>query len=67
MAKYVFVVYAVSPRDGGRVQLFRHFKTEKAAWEAIEIFWDMMVAAGDYTTIDVKRTIAFRWRLRHSP
>ena len=66
MAEYVFVVYAVSPRDGGLVRFFRYFKTEKSAWEAIVLIWDMMVAAGDYSSIDVKRTIAFRCRSRHS-
>ena len=34
MAKYVFVVYAVSEDDGlERLRLFGQFKTEKDAWE----------------------------------
>ncbi len=60
MAKYVYVVYAESPRDGGFVRIFGHFQTEKLAWEAVEFVWDLMVLAGDYIGVEVRRTIAFR-------
>ena len=43
MAKYVFVVYAVS-EDDGLERLFGQFKTEKDAWEAVVLLWGMMVA-----------------------
>ena len=60
MACYVFVVIAESPRDGGHVRLFGHFKNERSAWTAVQMFWPLIVEAGDYTTIDVVRTISFR-------
>ena len=56
MAKYVYVVYAESPRDGGFVRIFGHFQVEKLAWEAVEfVEW-----TGDYIGVEVRRTIAFR-------
>ena len=36
-----------------------NFKSEEIAWLAIQIFWHMMVLAGDYITVDVVHTIAF--------
>ena len=61
MARYVFIVIADSPRDGGRARVFPgHFRTERRAWVAVQVFWLLFVEAGDYGTIDVVRTIAFR-------
>ena len=67
MAKYVFVVYAVS-EDGGleKTRLFGQFKTEKDAWEAVVLFWGMMVADCGCVSIHVRRTISFRSRGTHS-
>ena len=61
MPHYMFIIKALSPRDGGWVRFLpdSNFKSEEIAWEAIQIFWHMMVVAGDYVTVDVVRTIAF--------
>ena len=59
MARYVWVVRALSPRDGGWVRMGEYFPTEQAGWEYIELFWVMFVLAGDYITLDVVRTIRF--------
>ena len=58
MPRFVWTVRAYSPRDGGWVRVFCHFHNESQAWEAVILFWDMMVDAGDYKTLDVRRTIA---------
>ena len=67
MAKYVFVVYAVSEDEGlGRLRLFGQFKTEKDAWEAVVLLWGMMVADCGCVSIYVRRTISFGSRGIHS-
>ena len=60
MAKFVWVVRALSPRDGGWVRWFGHFRSETDAWLLIEMFWEMMVRAADYTTLKVVKTISFQ-------
>ena len=65
MARFVWIVLALSPRDGGWQRLGvpgpfpRHFPTQEMAWEFVELMWDLFVEAGDYVTIDVRKTIAF--------
>ncbi len=60
MARYVWIVRAFSPRDGGWVRVFGSFRSEQLAWNAIEFFWEMIVESGDYESLEVKRTISFR-------
>ncbi len=57
-ARYRWVPYAFSPRDGGWVRLLFAGRTETEGWTFVEVFWSMMVL-GDYETIDVKRLIYF--------
>ena len=57
--RYCWVVCALSPRDGGWVRWFEHFREQETAWEAVCWFWDLAVDAGDYDTIKVVRTIKF--------
>ena len=61
MARYVWYCVGFSPRDGGWVRFgfFRYCSSEEMAWESICWLWDLMVLAGDYITVDVRRTIAF--------
>ena len=67
MAKYVFVVYAVSEDDGlERLRLFGQFKTEKDAWEAVVLLWGMMVADCGCNSIYVRRTISVRSHGTHT-
>ena len=47
---------AFSGRDG-RTRMFGYFESEQSAWEMVLMFWDMLSTAGDYFTINVKRTI----------
>ena len=61
MARYIWVVRALSPRDGGWVRCIgKWFKSEEDAWEMVLQFWPLMVNAGNYVTIEVVKTIAFR-------
>ena len=55
---YVWKVRAFC--DGEWVGLFNTFPDSESAWTAVVMFWDMMVDAGDYDTVEVIRTIAFR-------
>ena len=59
MAHFVWVIRAYSPRDGGWVLFLGHFPREEDAWNAVTLFWDLMVEASDYVTVDVVKTIAF--------
>ena len=59
MARFVWIVLVYSPRDGGWVRLADHFRSGEMAWQFVVLMWDMMIAAGDYETVDVKKTIAF--------
>jgi len=63
MARFVWVIKALSPRDGGWVRWacggMGHFETEEDAWRFVIAMWGVAVAAGDYETMDVVRTIAF--------
>ena len=62
MPFYAFVVLAFSPRDGGwvRVDLIApYFLSEEDAWNAVILFWELMVLHGDYITVDVRRTVIF--------
>ena len=59
MSRYIFIVRALSPRDGGWVRLFfGEFDCEEDAWKSVILMWDLMVCSGDYTTVDVVRTIS---------
>ena len=60
MARCIWVCKAYSPRDGGWVRSFGSFPTETDAWNLIVAMWDMIVRHGDYETIKVVRTVAFR-------
>jgi hypothetical protein len=55
---YVWVVRAFSRREGW-VRLFNQFPDSETAWTAVVFFWNMMVLAGDYSTIEAIRTISF--------
>ena len=55
MARYVWIIKAFSPRDGGWVRLFDHYPSEQQSWCLVEAFWDLTVAHGDFVTIDVVR------------
>ena len=57
--RYAWVVKAYSLREGGWVRIFNNFKTEELAWEAVQLFWEMLVLQGDYKTITVIKTINF--------
>jgi hypothetical protein len=61
---YVWKVRAFC--DGEWVGLFNTFPDSESAWTAVEVMWDMMVQAGDYDTVEVIRTIAFRRILPNS-
>ena len=62
MAMYVWYVQAFSPRDGGWVRWFGHFRSEEMAWLMVTMLWEMIVDAGDYETIEVRRTLTWRRR-----
>jgi hypothetical protein len=59
MARYVFVVRALSPRDGGWVRIGGHCPSERLALEFIELFWGLLVDHGDFVAVEIVRTIAF--------
>lgn len=64
MPRFVWVIRAFSPRDGGwihfqGVQPLGHYDSEFDAWTCCELFWGLMVLSGDYVTLDVVKTIAF--------
>ncbi len=58
-ARYRWAAYAFSPGNGGWVRFNFGARTETEGWTFVEQFWDLMVLAGDYETVDVKRTICF--------
>ena len=60
MARMVWIIRALSPRDGGWVRCFGRFPSQELAWGLVEFMWEMIVNAGDYETIEVVRTIAFQ-------
>ena len=60
MPRYAWVIVALSPRDGGWVRFGNQCRSEELGWKAVEFLWDLMVLAGDYVTVDVKKTISFR-------
>ena len=69
MPRYAFIVKALSPRDGGWVRLGSYgaggeggsfyFQTEEEGWQFICMLWLLMVHSGDYSTVNVERTIVF--------
>ena len=59
---YVLYAQAFSPRDGGWVRWFGHFRSEEMAWLMVTKLWEMIVDAGDYETIEVRRTLTWRRR-----
>ena len=69
MPRYAFIVKALSPRDGGWVRLGSYgaggeggsfyFHTEEEGWQFICMLWLLMVHSGDYSTVNVERTIVF--------
>ena len=62
MARYVFVVRALSPLHGGWVRVFPcHFRTEDEAFQAaVGHYWRITILFEDYVTVDLVRTISFR-------
>ena len=62
MARYVFVVRALSPLHGGWVRVFPcHFRTEDEAFQtAVAHYWRITILFEDCVTLDVVRTISFR-------
>ena len=63
MAHYIWIVKAYSPRDDGWVRmhfLYDFFLNQEDGWKAVEMFWPLMERAGDYTSVDVIRTIKFK-------
>ena len=58
MARYVYIVRALSRSDGWARLNYASVR-ETWCWEFVTWFWDMMVEAGEYITVDVKRTIQF--------
>ena len=63
-ARYVWIVIALSPRDGGWVRMFGKFRTENDAWRAVHWFLPLMELAGDYVSVDVVKTISFHGRVQ---
>ena len=59
MARYVYVVRALSQRDGGWARVFGYFRSERLAWLAVRLIWSMMLLSEDYVTLEVLLTIAF--------
>ena len=69
MPRYAFIVKALSPRDLGWVRLGSYgaggeggsfyFQTEEEGWQFICMLWLLMVHSGDYSTVNVERTIVF--------
>ena len=57
--RFVYVVRAFSPRDGGWVRHGNHWKDEEAAWTFVTLMWPLLVLADDYVTVEVVKTIAF--------
>ena len=57
--RFVYVVRALSPRDGGWVRWTGHWKDEEAAWTFVTLTWPLLVLADDYVTVEVVKTIAF--------
>ena len=66
MARLVVVIRCLSPSDGDDedghcwTRIVGHFHSDEDAWRGVETMWDMMVLAGDYVTVEVVKTIAFR-------
>jgi hypothetical protein len=60
MAKFVWAVRVLSPRDGGWVRMFGHFWSEVQAWIFVALFRDMLVETGDYFAVEVVLTIKFK-------
>ena len=58
MARLVWIVLAYSPRDGGWVRMGGHFRSRETGWQFVELMWELMIHAGYYETVDVKKTIA---------
>ena len=58
MARYVFIVKALSPRDGW-VRLDGYFLTKDLGWEFYCWFYHLLVLSGDYVAVAVERTIVF--------
>ena len=60
MPAIVYVLRALSPRDGGWVRLGGNHCSEKRAWKFVEVMWPLLVLHEDYVTIEVVRTITFK-------
>mgnify|MGYP006065012377 CR=1 FL=1 len=58
----VWIVRAWSPRDGGWVRTLVGFtfRSEEQAFDGVALFMPLIDLAGDYTDIEVVRTIRFR-------
>ena len=62
MARYAFIVKALSPRDGGWVRWHGYWKTQEDAWEHVQLLWPLIVLSRDYANVTVQRTIVFNTR-----
>ena len=60
MARFVWVVRALSPVEGGWIRNFGHFHSEEDAWKMVLFFWPLIVSDSDVITFEVVKTIAFR-------
>ena len=58
-ARYRYVVVADSPRDGGWVRVFWHYKNIESAEEAIVRFMPLMVRSGDYRRLRIVKRLFF--------
>ena len=59
MVRFVWIVLAYSPRDGGWVRMGEHLPSRETAWQFVVLMWEFIILARDYDTVDVKKTIAF--------
>ena len=60
MARYVWIISLFSPREGKwvRMNLGPHHASSVEAWIVVESLWDFLVAADEFDSIRVIRTIA---------
>ena len=61
-ARYRYIVFALSPRDGGWVRVFQPFKSENDALTAVELLLPLIQLSDDYDDIQIVKTIVFKAR-----
>ena len=59
-ARFRYIVEGHSPRDGGWVRNVGYFKKPSDAKNYIRVIAPLVLLAGDYTTMRVKRIIVFK-------